>query len=102
MSLSGNTSRDKVKRRENTNFKTASARNCSHYIGRFRHRRVPVDMKSNVGETRKNVHFFTRRGDVNKTKFPTKQANRNLKGALCKNVQIMSADFLIVRSAMLT
>ena len=102
MSLSGNTSRDKVKRRENTNFKTASARNCSHYIGRFRHRRVPVDMKSNAGETRKSVHFFTRRGDVNKTKFPTKQANRDLKGALCKNVHIISADFCIGRSAMST
>ena len=102
MSLSGNTSRDKVKRRENTNFKTASARNCSQYIGRFRHRRVPVDMKSKLGETRKSVHFFTRRGDVNKTKFPTKQANRNLKGALCKNVHIISADFFIGRSAMST
>ena len=59
-------------------------------------------MKSNVGETRKNVHFFTRRGDVNKTKFPTKQANRDLKGALCKNVHIISADFFIGRSAMST
>jgi len=102
MSLSGNTSRDKVKRRENTNFKTASARNCSHYIGRFRHRRVPVDMKSKLGEIRKSAHFFTRRGDVNKTKSPTKQANRDLKGALCQNVHIISADFLIGRSAMLT
>ena len=92
----------KMKRSKNTNFKTASARDCSHYIGRFGHQRVPVDMKSKLGETRKSVHFFTRRGDVNKTKFPTKQANRNLKGALYKNVQIVSAEFLIGRSAMST
>ena len=39
---------------------------------------------------------------MNKTKFPTKQANRNLKGALYKNVQIISADFFIGRSAMPT
>ena len=93
-----------MKRRTNSNFKTASARNCSHYIGRFRHRRAPVDMKSMLGETRKSVHFFTwpRRGDVTKAKFPAKQANRNLKGALCKNVLIISAGFFIGRSAMST
>ena len=91
-----------MKRSKNSNVKTASARNCSHYIGRFRHRRVPVDMKSMLGETRKSVHCFTRRGDVTNIKFPTKQANRNLKGALHKNVHIISAEFFIGRSAMPT
>ena len=46
-------------------------------------------MKGKPGETRRGVHFFTRRGDVimKKTKFPTKQADRNLKRALCRIVR---------------
>ena len=63
---------------------------------------VPVDMKGKLCETRSSVHAFARRGDVKKTKFPTKQANRNLKGALCKNVQIIPADCFVGRSAMST
>ena len=59
-------------------------------------------MKGKLGETRKNVHFLTRRGDVKKKQFPTKQANQNLKGALYKSAHIISADVLIGRSAMST
>ena len=68
------------------------------------HRKVPVDnvMKGKLGKTRSSVYFFTRRGDVKKTTFPTKQANRNLKGELYKNVRIISADFLIGQSSMST
>ena len=66
------------------------------------HRQVPVDMKGKLGGTRTSVHFFTRRGDVSKTKFPTKEANWDLKGALCKNGRIISTDFFIGRSAMPT
>jgi hypothetical protein len=51
-------------------------------------------MKGKLGKTRERVHFFTWRGDMNKTKFPTKQVNRDLKGALWKIVHIISADFL--------
>ena len=59
-------------------------------------------MKGKVGETPQQCAVFTRCGDVKKAKFPTKQANQNLKGALYKTVHIISADFLIGRSAMST
>ena len=59
-------------------------------------------MKSKLGETRKSVHFLTPRGDVTNIKIPTKQGNRNSKGAFYKSVHIISADFFIGRSAMST
>ena len=59
-------------------------------------------MKGKLGETCNSVQLFIRRGDVEKTKFPTKPANQNLKGALCKNVQITSDEVLIGRCAMST
>ena len=49
-----------MKRIKNTNFKTASARDCSNNIdiGRFWHRQAPVDMKGKMGEAHKSVNFL--------------------------------------------